>query len=107
MEPIILTTIVDEKRRVMIDLPDDVPLGEIQLEVTVRPVAGAESEQPPQPITREWVRAKLKAAGLLAEDEEFPEAEEMTEEEEERLGRMAASDRPVEDYVDEDREERF
>ncbi len=105
MQPIKITAMVDAKRRIMIDLPDEVPLGPV--EITVRPVTNGEQEEPQQPITREWVQAKLKAAGLLAEDEHFPDAEELTEEEEEELARQVAGGRPAEDYVNEDREERF
>jgi hypothetical protein len=106
METIKVKTIIDEKRRIMIDLPDDVPLGEVELEMNIRRV-GAVPDEPPEIITREWVRAKLKAAGLLAEDEFFPEAEEVSEEELERLGRVFAADGPISELVDEDREERF
>lgn len=105
MQPIILTTVVDKKRRIMIDLPEDVPLGEVEVELVVRPLA---SEVPPDPITREWVQARLRAVGLLAEDDyEDEEIEEISEEELERLGKLFAGDRPLSELIDEDREERF
>lgn len=105
MQPIMLTTVVDEKRRIMIDLPEDVPLGEVEVELVIRPLA---SEVPPDPITREWVQARLRAAGLLAEDDyEDDEIEELSPEEEERLGKLLAEPRSVDELIYEDREERF
>jgi hypothetical protein len=104
MKPIVLTAEVDNTRAITIHLPDDVPTGKV--EITVRPLADDALGPPPEPMTREWARAKLKVAGLLAE-EDFPEAEELSEEEEERLGRLLAGPCPVEDYINEDREERF
>ncbi len=101
MQPYVITVIVDEKRRVMIDLPDDMPTGPI--EITARPLA----ETRPEPLTREWVQAKLKAAGLLADISDIPEGEELSEEEEVKLARQMAGGRPAEDLVNEDREERF
>lgn len=103
MQPYVTTVIVDEKRRIMIDLPDDMPTGPI--EIIARPLA----ETRPEPLTREWMRAKLIAAGLVDPNARYaPEdAEELSEEEEEELGRLLAGPRPVEDYINEDREERF
>lgn len=105
MQPYVTTVIVDEKRRIMIDLPDDMPTGPI--EITARPLADLETR--PEPLTREWVRAKLIAAGLVDTDARYApdDAEELSEEEEEELGRLLAGPRPVEDYINEDREERF
>jgi len=104
MDAIIVTAMVDEKRRVMIDLPDEVEPGLVELEVIVRRV---EDEKPPEPLTREWVEARLRAAGLLVEHEHFAEAVELTEAEELELAQRLAGSRPVEDYINEDREERF
>jgi len=104
MQPIVLTAVVDEKRRIMIDLPDDLPLGVVELEVFIHPIRP--DNEAPNPITIEWVRAKLKLEGLLAEDE-FSEAEELTPEEEERLGHLLQAGTSAADLVYEDREERF
>jgi hypothetical protein len=91
------TVHVDEKRRVLIDLPDDVPVGEVQIKVEV---VNTDSTS---------VRDTLRAAGLLAEapltDEEVILAEELSEAEELELGLRMAGPRPVEDYISEDREE--
>lgn len=107
MQPIVLTAIVDEKRRIMIDLPDDLPLGEVELEVFFHPIKQENDTETPNPITGEWIRAKLKSAGLLAETEFFVDAEELTEEEEERLGHMLKNGLSAADMVYEDREERL
>lgn len=104
MNAIIVTAMVDEKRRVMIDLPDEVEPGLVELEVIVRRV---EDEKPPEPLTREWILARLRAAGLLVENEVFSEAKELSEAEELELAQQLAASRPVEDYINEDREERF
>ena len=55
---------VDEKRRIMIDLPDDVEVGMVELDIVVRQFS-EESEQY-EPGTQEWVEAKLHVARLLA-----------------------------------------
>jgi hypothetical protein len=88
----------------------DVPLPPGPVEVVIRPVAeNGENEALPQPVTREWIRAKLIAAGLVDPnaDDDLEDAEELSEEEELRLGMLLKGDRPVEDYISEDREERF
>lgn len=104
MNSITITAMVDEKRRVMIDLPDEVEPGLVELEVIVRRV---EDEKPPEPLTREWVEARLRAAGLLVEHEVFDDALEVDEAELRRLGEVFASDRPMSELIDENREERF
>ena len=53
-----LTVHVDEKRRVLIDLPDDVPTGPVELEVVIH----TPEHSPDQPLTREAFRARLIAA---------------------------------------------
>lgn len=106
MQSITLTAVVDENGHLEVDVP--LPPGPV--EVVIRPVAGnGESEKPPQPITREWARAKLIAAGHLNPNARYapPDAEALSDEEEEELGRLLATDRPVEDDISEDREERF
>jgi hypothetical protein len=101
MDKMTLTATVDEHGRLILEgLP---PGQEVQVELIYN-----EDLPETDPGTIEWVRARLKAVGLLAEDDyEEEEIEELSEEEEEELGRRAAGPRPVEDYVNEDREERF
>jgi hypothetical protein len=109
MQSITITTILDENHELFlkVKLPD-MPPGPVEVTILPRP---AMDENQYEPGTREWAQAKLRAVGLLAEhvltDEEEALAEEMSEEEEEALGLKMAGTRPVEDYVNEDREERF
>lgn len=110
MQSIKITAMVDAKRRIMIDLPEEVPVGRV--EITVRPGPIGEKEEPTiesPSLTREEARAKLIAAGLLDPNAHYApdDAEELSEEEEEELARRVAGGRPAEDYVNEDREERF
>lgn len=104
MQSITLTAVVDENGHLEVDVP--LPPGRVEL--VIRPLENDDSE-PPQPVTREWIEAKLIAAGLLNPNAKYApdDAEELSEEEEVRLGRLLAGDRPVEDYISEDREERF
>lgn len=106
MEAIVLTVIVDEKRRIMIDLPDDTPTGPVEL--VIRPLA------PPTPqagadLTREAMRAKLAAAGLVTPGMRYAPADAvaLSAEEEEQLGRLLAVGKSAADIIDEEREERF
>jgi hypothetical protein len=111
MQPVKLNAMIDENHRLVIDVPKDVPPGPV--EVIIRPVANGEPQTPstePRELTREEARAKLRAAGLLVENEYFPELEgfeELSEAEEERLAKLFAGNRPLSELIDEDREERF
>lgn len=96
MQPYVTTITLDENREVTIQLPDDMPTGQVR--ITVEPV---------QPLTREWVQAKLKAAGLLDEDMSEPDALEVSDEEIERVGKVFADKRPLSELIDEEREERI
>lgn len=100
-----LTVHVDEKRRVLIDLPDDVPTGEVELQVIIQTPEAA----PNGPLTREQVRNRLIAAGLLNPNVQYapPNAEELSPEERLRIGRMVAGDKTIQQLIDEEREERL
>jgi hypothetical protein len=106
MQPITITAIVDDKRRIMIDLPDDVPIGLIKITLEQ-----AEDIDSLESGSREWIHAKLLAAGLLAENvlsaEEIAVAEELSEEEEAELAARFAGGRSIHELIDEDRQERF
>ncbi len=106
MQPITITAIVDVKRRIMIDLPDYVPTGTIKITVEQ-----AEDIDSLEAGSSDWVKAKLREAGLLAEnilsEEELAMAEALTEDEEEALAARFAGGRSIQELIDEDREERF
>ncbi len=53
---VILTAIIDEKRQLLIDLPDDIPTGPAQIEVHIEVV------DPDDPLTSEEVRAHHRRA---------------------------------------------
>ena len=96
---------VDEHHRLIVDVPDDVPAGrvEVSLRVPAEPPVASERE-----LTRDEVRAKLRAAGLLFEGKVAPpDAVELSEEELETLAQRLTGPRPMLDYINEDREERI
>ena len=83
--------------------------GQLRLLTPVRLVEGQEvtiTIEPPVELTPEEVKARLRAAGILADVDDIPEdIEELSEEERERLGRLFLGDRPSEELIDEDRGE--
>jgi hypothetical protein len=104
MQPITIEAELDENHQVTLSLPE-LPQGRVR--VTVEPLEDIDNLVPG---SREWVRAKLRAAGLLAENifsAEEAIAEELSEEEEEALARKFSGGRSIQDLIDEDREERF
>jgi len=107
MPTVTLTGVVDEHGHLVVDVPPEIPPGPV--EVVIRPVKNGDAEQPTQPVTREWVRAKLIAAGLLDPDARYApdDARPLSSEERARIGHALAAGRPVTELVDEEREERF
>jgi hypothetical protein len=95
MQSITLTAIVDENGHLEVDVP--LPPGPV--EVVIRPV-----EQ--QDINREEAVARLKAAGLLDDERPSPDALEVSDEELERLSKVFASERPISELIEEDRDDR-
>jgi hypothetical protein len=93
MPTITLTAVVDENGHLELDVP--LPPGPV--EVVVRPV---------EEMTREEVRAKLRAAGLLDDESPSPDAMEISDAELERLSKVFASERPISELIAEDREDR-
>lgn len=102
-EPIRLSAVVGEDRRLVIDLPPDTPLGPVELEV--RSAAPAPTQRD-KPLTREEARAKLLAAGYLVTSIHAPEGTvPLTPEERMEIGRLPPGARPSKELVDEDRGE--
>jgi hypothetical protein len=113
MQTIRLTAVVDEKRRIMIDLP----VGEVEIVVRLHPLKSSEdallfsmgkgilgeSETP----NREAFRARLKAIGLLSEAAPPPEALDVDEAELGRLGHVFADERRLSELIEGDREDRL
>src|SRR5437899_1013052 len=100
MDAITLSVDVGEDRRLIIELPANVPVG--PADVIIKP-RGKEPVEPENPA-REAARAKLLAAGRLVVDFGIPDdIEPETDEELDELGRLAPGARPSEELVDEDR----
>jgi hypothetical protein len=104
-----LMATVDENHRLVIDLPEEIPAGPVELVITA---VKAQNGEPPQAETKELTREealrKLISAGLVSPDEDdAPDALEVSEEELERLARSFATERPISELIDEDREDRI
>src|SRR5436190_17915825 len=98
----ILRTHVNADRRLMIDVPEDITTDEI--EVVLREVQPEPSEG--EVLTREIIKARLRAAGLLDETRHAPpEAKSLSVEERLALGKLFLGDRPSHELIDEDRGE--
>jgi hypothetical protein len=90
---------VGEDRRLVIEVPPDVPVG--PADVVIVPRTGKRTTTNP---AREAARAKLRAAGLLSTNIYAPkDAVVLTDEELLRVGRLAPGARPSEELIDEDR----
>jgi hypothetical protein len=99
MDSVMISVEVGEDRRLVIDVPPDVPLG--PADVVIVPRNGKRATTNP---AREAARAKLRAAGLLSTNIYAPkDAIVLTDEELMRVGRLAPGARPSEELIDEDR----
>lgn len=68
-----------------------------QIEIMIQEPSGAGE------LTLAEIDRRLREAGLLAEVDVPDDAVELSPQERERIGLLLASDRPVEDLIDEDR----
>ncbi len=101
VQAIRIKTTIGEDRRLVIDLPDDTPVGPVEL--VIQP-----TEEAPQitsaTLTREEARAKLLAAGALVTWVKAPPGTvALTPEERMRIGQLPPDARPSHELVDEDR----
>ena len=104
MGAIIINAIVGPDRHLTVDLPDDVPLGPV--EVLIRPVSVVAFTDGGAALTREEVRARLDAAGLLSHARYAPLGTvPLSDKEAEALGRLFADVRLTSELIDEDRGE--
>jgi hypothetical protein len=96
MVAIRLSAIVGEDRQVVVQLPDDTPLGTVELEVRLL--------ETPALDQREELRAQLMAVGLLATfDDLDDDAEYISDEELEELVTLPPGALTSEQLIDEDR----
>ena len=104
MNTIRLSGLVNEKHELIVTLPDDVPVGPVEL--VLQPIANS-SEIVEEPTTeRERVRAQLMAAGILVKPEDMgipPDLEYVSDEELIELGRLPPGAPTSDQLIDEDR----
>jgi hypothetical protein len=102
MDAVTLNAMVSEDRRLIVDLPDDIPVGPVKLVIQPMdaPIGGKHE------LTWEEARAKLMAAGRLAVNLDIPDdLEDISDEELEELSKLAAGGRSAQEIIDEDRGE--
>ena len=97
-----LSAIVDENRRLVIDVPKEIPPGQVELVIrSENPVSNLQSNS-----ARDIVRAKLLKEWTLVTDVGVPEdIEPLTTEALLAVGRLAENARPSLDLIDDDRGE--
>src|SRR5688572_24549824 len=99
MNQITIPIVIDEHRRVVIDIPDDVPLGAAQ--VTITPVEASPSQTP---LTWETARARLLAGGALSTGYELPpDAIVLSDAEIYALTKDIVLPKSLDEMIDEDR----
>jgi hypothetical protein len=98
MDQVTISTYVHEDRRLVLDLPDEIPTGPV--EVTIKPAAQSSTAGN---AAREAVRAKLLAAGFLVTDIKAPDITLLSQEEIWELGKLPEGARSSDELIDEDR----
>jgi hypothetical protein len=99
MNPIVLTVEVGDDRRLVIDLPNEIPSG--RLEITLKPANTANDDVRPIALTRDVARARLAAAGMLSAPPEISETLTITDDD---LPIDLPPDAPsIDSLIDEDR----
>ena len=100
MDAITLSVEIREDRRLVIDLPSDMPTGTAEL--TIKSLHTVETGSPNE--AREAARAKLMAAGILNTSHRAPEgAVALSNEELAKLGQLTPGARSSEELIDEER----
>ena|SRR5258707_9773821 len=100
MDAIRLSVEIREDRRLVIDLPSDVPLGIAEL--IIKPQGTGETDA--INAAREAVRKKLIAAGILNTSHRAPDgAVALSNDELARFGQLTPGARSSEDLIDEER----
>lgn len=103
MTDIWLSAVVTEDRKLIVEVPDEVPPGRVDVLIQVPDAEAAKYTNP----AREAARAKLAAAGILSKAHELlPDVRIPTDEEVRAAGKLPPGARPSEDLIREDREDR-
>jgi hypothetical protein len=106
MTSVTIKAVVDEERQLHIALPEDMPLGPV--EVTITPIAIVPELAPGAEPTREQLRALLGAEGTLSAARFAPpDARPLSEEEREELAQLFAGEPSISDMIIADRRERW
>lgn len=111
MDVIKLSVWVGEDKKLVIDLPEEVPVGLIDVQIRARaPIKAKSTKNKENGSLRQWLerrehlRRLLRNAGMLSTDHDAPTGwTPLTEEERVRLGTLPPGARPTEEYVHEDR----
>ncbi len=98
-----LSAVVNEKHELIVTLPDDVPVGPVEL--VLQPVAAPNEAE--EPLTeRERIRAQLMAAGVLVKPEDMhipDDLEYVSDEELLEIGILPEGAPRSDQLIDEDR----
>jgi len=97
MQTITIEATLDENHELHLTLPD-LPPGRVEL--IVRPLPDVIADE------RDAFKNALREAGLLAEDMQFDEAIDVSDDELERLRQVFSGSRPLSEIIIEDREDR-
>ncbi len=104
MATVRLSALIGKDRKLVVQLPDDIQPGEVEL-IVRSPQTGAQPQSVPNPA-REAARAKLLAAGALVTEFQIPEnAVRLTVEERMQIGKLPTDARTSLDLINEDRGE--
>jgi hypothetical protein len=99
-----LKATIDVTRKLVIDLPPDTPIGDVEL--TILSSAHNDIVSEVDLSERGQMYARLEAAGVLTHHPVPPGIVPLTPEERLQLGTLAKGARPSLDLIDEDRSER-
>lgn len=105
MVAIRLPAVITEDRKLIVQLPDDVPAGAVEIEIRPQVAPQTDAGEIVNPA-REAARAKLAAAGALSTAHHPKEKlTPLSVEERIRIGTMPLGARPSEELISEDRDE--
>lgn len=104
MTAIKLLKVVNPDRTLLVELPDDTPLGLAEISISVKPVDREVQATSEALSERESIRAKLRAAHFLVEIQEPSNEVPVIEDADlPELGRLPPSAHSTEDLLNEDR----
>src|SRR5438067_5945463 len=100
MDAIVITVTLGEDRRLVVDLPPEMPAGQVDVMITPHAIPDAQHTNP----AREAARAKLLAAGILSTTHRAPQGiAQPSAAERERVWTLFSQGRSSDEIIDEDR----